>query len=217
MKKQFVVIGCGRFGEGVAKTLYEYGHEVLVLDHNEEVVQEIADEVTHAIQVDTTDESALKSIGLRNFDVAIISIGSDLQASIMGTLIAKEEGVQTVIAKAQSNVHAKVLYKIGADRVVFPERDMGIRLANSLVTSNVLDYIELTQDYNVVEIEVLEEWIDKPLSELNLTNKYGINIIAIKHDDDINITPNADDTLKRGDIIIFIGDTESLIKLEGNK
>lgn len=217
MKKQFVIIGCGRFGQSVAKTLSEYGHEVLAIDKCEEIVQEISDYVTHAIQVDSVDENALKSIGIQNFDVAIISIGSDIQASIMATLIAKEEGVKTVIAKAQDNVHAKVLYKIGADRVVFPERDMGIRLANSLITSNVLDYIELTEDYNVVEIEALEEWEDKTLSELRLSNKYGINIIAIKQDKDINISPYADDVIRKGDIVIFIGDSESLKKLEGHR
>ena len=215
MRKQFVVIGCGRFGQGVARTLCEYGHEVLVLDDDEEIIQEVSEYVTHAIQVDATDESALKSIGIRNFDVAIISIGADIQASILATLIAKEEGVKTVVAKAQNNVHAKVLYKIGADRVVFPERDMGIRLANSLVTSNVLDYIELTQDYNVVEIEAPKDWLDKNLSELKLSNRYGINVIAIKQGDDINISPYAETVIKKGDILIFIGDTESLRKLEG--
>ncbi|AFS77927.1 Ktr system potassium uptake protein C [Gottschalkia acidurici 9a] len=214
MKKQFVVIGCGRFGQGVAKTLCEYGHEVLVLDEDEEIIQEVSEYVTHAIQVDATDESALKSIGIRNFDIAIISIGADIQASILATLIAKEEGVKTVVAKAQNNVHAKVLYKIGADRVVFPERDMGIRLANSLVTSNVLDYIELTQDYNVVEIEAPKDWVDKKLSELKLSNRYGINVIAIKQGDNINISPYAESVIQKGDILIFIGDTESLRKLE---
>lgn len=217
MKKQFVIIGCGRFGHSVAKTLYEYGYEVLALDHDEETIQEIAEDVTHAIQVDGTDEAALKSIGLRNFDVAVISIGCDIQASIMATLIAKEAGIKTVVAKAQDNVHAKVLYKIGADRVIFPERDMGVRVANSLVTSNVLDYIELTKGCNVVEIEALKEWLNKTLRELRLSNRYGINVIAIKHKDGLNISPYADDVVKEGDILIFIGDNDSFRKLENEK
>lgn len=217
MKKQFVIIGCGRFGQSVAKTLYDYGYEVLALDQDEEIVQEISDNVTHAIQVDGTDEAALKSIGIRNFDVAVISIGSDIQASIMATLIAKEEGIETVVAKAQDNVHAKVLYKIGADRVIFPERDMGVRVANSLVTSNVLDYIELTKGCNVVEIEALKKWTGKTLRELRLSNKYGINVIAIKHRDGLNVSPYAEDVVKEGDILIFIGDDESFRKLEDER
>lgn len=217
MKKQFVIIGCGRFGQSVAKTLYDYGYEVLALDRDEEIVQEIADHVTHAIQVDGTDEAALKSIGIRNFDVAVVSIGSDIQASIMATLIAKEEGIETVVTKAQDNVHAKVLYKIGADRVIFPERDMGVRVANSLVTSNVLDYIELTKGCNVVEIEALKRWVGKSLRELKLSNKYGINVIAIKHREGLNVSPYADDIVKEGDILIFIGDDESFRKLEDER
>ena len=217
MKKQFVIIGCGRFGQSVAKTLYDNGYEVLALDQDEEIIQEISEHVTHAIQVDGTDEAALQTIGIRNFDVAVVSIGSDKQASIMATLIAKEEGIETVVAKAQDNVHAKVLYKIGADRVIFPERDMGVRVANSLVTSNVLDYIELTKDCNVVEIEALKGWVGKSLRELKLSNKYGINVIAIKHKEGLNISPYADDIVKDGDILIFIGDDESLRKLEDER
>ena len=125
--KQFIVIGCGRFGSSVAKTLYKMGNDVLAIDGNEETVQSISDEVTHAVQADATDEHALRSLGIRNFDVAVITIGSDIQASIMATLIVKEMGVKFVVAKAQNELHAKVLYRIGADRVVFPERDMGIR------------------------------------------------------------------------------------------
>lgn len=217
MKKEFVVIGCGRFGQSVAKTLNNYGYEVLALDKDEEKVQEISEYVTHSIQVDGTDEAALKSIGIRNFDVAVVSIGSDIQASIMATLIAKEEGIDTVVAKAQDKVHAKVLYKIGADRVIFPERDMGVRVANSLVTSNVLDYIELTEGCNIVEIEAFKSWENKTLRELRLSNKYGITVIAIKHDKGLNISPYADDIIQKGDIIIFIGDNESFRKLEDER
>ncbi len=217
MKKEFVVIGCGRFGYSVAKTLYENGHEVLALDKNEEKIQDISDDVTHAIAVDGADEVALKSIGIGNFDTAIISIGSDIQASIMATLIAKEEGVETVVAKAQTNVHAKVLYKIGADRIIFPERDMGVRVANSLVTSNVLDYIELTKGCNIVEIEAFKKWENKSLKELKLSNKFGINVIAIKHEEGMNISPYAEDIIREGDIIIFIGDNESFRKLDDAK
>ncbi|MGF7059556.1 potassium channel family protein [Brassicibacter mesophilus] len=212
--KQFVVIGCGRFGTSVAKTLYSQGFDVLAIDKDPEIIQEISDSVTHAVQADGIDENTLKSLGLRNFDVAVISIGSDLQASIMATLIAKELGVQTVIAKAQNDIHGKVLYKIGADRVVFPERDMGVRVAHNLVSSNILDYVELSPDYSIVEISAIEEWEGKTLKELRLPTRYGVNVMAIKQGKDINISPYADDVINHGDILIVIGNIEQLATLE---
>lgn len=212
--KQFVVIGCGRFGSSVAKTLYNQGYEVLAIDGDEEKVQEISDSVTYAAQADVEDEQALKSLGIRNFDVAVISIGSNIQASIMATIIVKEMGVKTVIAKAQNDVHAKVLYKIGADRVVFPERDMGVRVAHNLVSPNVLDYIELAPDYGIVEITAIKEWENKTLKDLKLPSRYGINVMAIRHNDNMNISPYADDIIKPGDILIVIGNNEDLSKLE---
>ena len=156
--RQYVIIGCGRFGSSVAKTLYKMGHDVLAIDSNEEIVQYISEEVTHAIQADATDERVLKSLGIRNFDVAIITIGSNIQSSIMATLIVKELGVKYVVAKAHNEIHAKLLLKIGADRVVFPERDMGMRVAHNLVSSNILDYIELSPEYSIMEITPPNEW-----------------------------------------------------------
>lgn len=212
--RQFVVIGCGRFGASVAKTLYSLGYDVLAIDKSEERIQEISDSVTHAVQADAIDENALRTLGLRNFDVAIISIGSDIQASIMATLIAKELGIKKVIAKAQGELHGKVLYKIGADRVIFPERDMGVRVAHNLVSSNILDYIELAPDYSIVEIAVMEEWAGKTLRDLKLPTRYGINVMAIKHGKDINISPYADDVINADDVLIVIGNNEDLRKLE---
>lgn len=211
--KDFVVIGCGRFGQSVAKSLYAKGHDVMAVDIDPEKVQDISDCVTHAIEVDAMDEAALKTIGVRNFDVAVVSIGSDIQASILTTLIVKELGVKHVVAKAQNDIHAKVLYKIGADRVVFPERDMGVRLAHNLVTNNVLDYIELDPNYSVIEITALREWEGKTLKDLQLPTEYGVNVMAIKCGDDINISPYAEDVIKHGDILIVIGSTENINKL----
>jgi trk system potassium uptake protein len=211
--KDFVVIGCGRFGQSVAKSLYAKGHDVMAVDIDPEKVQELSDYVTHAIEADAIDEAVLKSIGIRNFDVAVISIGSDIQASILTTLIVKELGVKHVVAKAQNDIHAKVLYKIGADRVVFPERDMGMRLAHNLVTNNVLDYIELDPNYSVIEITALRDWEGKALKDLQLPTEYGVNVMAIKCGDDINISPYADDVIKSGDILIVIGSTENINKL----
>lgn len=212
--KQFVVIGLGRFGESVAKTLYGLGHDVLVIDMDEDRVQEISDSVTHAVQMDATDESALRTLGLRNFDVAVVTIGSNIQASVMVTLLVKELGVKYIIAKGQSDLHAKVLYKIGADRVVLPEKDMGVRVAHNLVSASILDYIELSPDYSIMEMKALEEWNGKTLKELKLRSKYGINVMAIKKDDDINISPSADEVISDDDIIVAIGSAGDLAKIE---
>lgn len=212
--KQFAVIGCGRFGSSVAKTLYNEGHDVLVIDKDPVIVQEIADQVTYAVQVDTIDESALKSLGLTNFDVVIVSIGADIQASILTTLICKEIGVKKIIAKAQTEIHGRLLNKVGADSVVFPERDMGVRVAHNLVSPSILDYIELSPDYSIVEISVLDEWEGKSLLDLRLPSKYGVNILAIKHKNDINISPNANYKIVLGDVLVVIGNNKDLSKFE---
>lgn len=213
--KQFVIIGLGRFGSSIAKTLYSLGNDVLAIDKDEDIVQEIADSVTHAVQLDATDENALRSLGIRNFDVAVVTIGDNIQSSIMATLLVKELGVKYIIAKGHSDLHAKVLYKIGADRVVLPEKDMGIRVAHNLVSANILDYIELSDEYSVMEIQVLDEWAGKTLNELKLRSKYGINVMAIKRGDEVNLSPAADDIIEENDIIVAIGSAEDLSKLEG--
>lgn len=213
--KQFVVIGLGRFGLSVAKTLYDLGNDVLAIDMDEDLVQEISDNVTHAVQVDATDENALRSLGIRNFDVAVVTIGANIQASVMVTLLVKELGVKYIIAKGNSDLHAKVLYKIGADKVVLPEKDMGVRVAHNLVSPSILDCIELSADYSIMEVKALEEWKGKNLSELKLRSEYGINVVAIKKGDEINISPSADDKVESGDVIVAIGSSEELRKLEG--
>lgn len=212
--KQYVVIGLGRFGTSVAKTLYALGHDVLAIDQDENLVQEISDSVTHAVQMDAMDENALRTLGVRNFDVAVITIGGNMQASVMVTLIVKELGVKYIICKGQSELHAKVLYKIGADRVILPEKDMGVRVAHNLVSSNILDYIELSPDYSIIEIEAPKEWYNRSLRELNVRANHGINVMAIKRNDEINVSPNADDMIETGDIVVAIGSTEDLTKLE---
>lgn len=212
--KQFAVIGLGRFGSSVARTLYELGYDVLGIDLDEEKIQNMADFTTHAVTADATDENTLKALGIRNFDVVVVSIGQDIQSSILVTLILKDLNVKYVVAKAQNELHGKVLYKIGADRVVFPERDMGMRVAHNLVSSNILDYIELAPDYSVVEIAAVPEWYNKSLRELNMRAKFGINVMAIKKDKDINISPKADDIIEEGDVLIVVGSNEDLKKLE---
>ena len=215
VNKQFVIIGLGRFGLSVAKTLYDLGNDVLAIDMDEDLVQEISDNVTHAVQLDATDENALRSLGIRNFDVAVVTIGSNIQASVMVTLLVKELGVKYIIAKGHSDLHAKVLYKIGADRVVLPEKDMGVRVAHNLVSDSILDYIELSADYSIMEIRALDEWQDKSLNELRLRSEYGINVVAIKKGEEINISPTADDKVEAGDVIVAIGSADELRKVEG--
>ncbi len=212
--RQFAVIGIGRFGFSIAQTLYALGCEVLAIDKEEEVVRDIADLVTHAVQADATEEQELKTLGLRNFDVVVVAIGADIQASIMVTLIAKELGVRYIVAKAQNSLHARVLYKIGADKVVFPERDMGTRVAHSILSSSILDYIELNPNYSLVEIAVNKKWDNKSMQELDMRGKYGINVIAIRHGDKINISPRGDDIIHQDDILVVIGKNDDIERLE---
>ncbi len=212
--RQFVVIGCGRFGGSVAKSLSKLGHDVLAIDKDEKIVQNISEHVTHAVVSSGTDEQALHSLGIKNFDVAIVSIGTDIQTSILATLIVKEAGIDYVVAKAQGNLHAKVLYKIGADRVVFPEREMGERVAHNLVAHNIIDYIELSKDYSIMELEVPKNWIGKSLIDLDLRVKHGINVMAIKHDEEINISPAAEDELDINDVLVVIGHVKDLGKIQ---
>jgi len=214
--KQFAVIGIGRFGSAVAERLYELGHEVLAIDTDEEAIQKISDKVTHSVAADATDESVLKSLGIRNFDVGVVAIGSDIQSSIIVTLMLKEMGVPYVVAKAQNDTHAKVLLKIGADRVVFPERDMGERVAHNLVATNIMEYIELSSEHSILEFIVPRNWIGKDLRDLNLRAKYGVNAVGIKNTENnhINISPKADYEIKEGDILIVVGNNDDLKKIE---
>ena len=211
--KQFIVLGLGRFGSAVATTLVELGQEVLGVDHNKEKVNDLKYKITQAVQADITEERALKELGVSNFDTAIVAIGSNLETSILVTMMLKEMGLKYIIAKAQNNLHAKILEKIGVDKIVFPERDMGRRIAGNLVTPNIKEYIELEPDYSIIEIEALPEFVDKNLSTLDLQNKYGISVLAIKTGNSFNISPRAKNVIKKGDFLIVIGNTKTITKL----
>lgn len=212
--KQYAVIGLGRFGSSVAKALYDLNYDVMAIDMDEERIQENMNNVTHAVQADSTDEIALKSLGIRNFDVVVVAIGQNIQASILTTLIIKEMGIETIVVKAQNQLHAKVLYKIGATKVIFPERDMGVRVAHNLVTPNILDYIELSEEYSIVEILSSDIMADKTLIELNIRARFGCNVMALKNDNYINVSPSAQDKIKTGDIMVVIGHNKDLRKFE---
>lgn len=204
-KKDFVVFGLGKFGASVAQTLAKNDCDVLAIDIEEDVVQEIADKVTHAVQADVTDQDALNALGVRNFDVAIIAISNNIQASIMATILAKELGVPYILAKAQNNIHKRVLEKVGADSVVFPEREIGVRIANSLISERFVDYVELSEDYSIAEITCIPEWDGKSLIALNMRSTYGINVMAIRKGEDIIVTPGPNEVLSSDDILVVIG------------
>jgi trk system potassium uptake protein TrkA len=170
--------------------------------------------VTHAVQADSTDEQALKNLGIRNFDVVIVAIGQDIQASILTTLVLKELGVNYIVVKAQNERHGKVLYKIGADKVVFPERDMGVRVAHSLISPNTLDFIELAEDYSIMEIVAPKFTEGKTLKEVDFRARFGVNIMAIKTGEEFNIAPRAEDSIKKGDILVIIGHNDDIKRLE---
>lgn len=217
MKKQFAIIGIGRFGSSVALSLTQLGYDVLAVDADEGKIQAISQCVTHAVQADPTEEEALRAIGIRNFDVVVVAIGQDIQASILTTLILKELGVKMLIVKAQNELHGKVLRKIGADKVIFPERDMGQRLAHALISPNILDFIELSDNYSIVEIRATPLLIGKSLNQLDIRTGYGCNVMAIKSNDGtMNITPSADDLIQPTDILIVVGHNDDLNRLEKN-
>ena len=206
LNNQFIVLGLGRFGMSVAKTLAENGCEVLAVDNNPETVQNALEFVTHAVKADVTDEIALKSLGIGNFDVAVIAIGSSLEASIMSTLIAKEAGVKYVVTKATDARSKKVLKKIGADRVIFPEREMGVRVANSLLYGNFFEFIELSDEFGIAEVPPIKEWIGKTIAGCEVRARYGLNIVAIKHNEKVDVTPSATYVFKEDDIVIVLGE-----------
>ncbi len=213
MKKQFLVIGCGRFGTSIALKLMDMGADVMIVDKQEDNVQGLLGKVTYAVQADATDEIALSNLGIRNFDTAIVCIGEDIQASILVTMMIKELGIRMIVAKAQSETHAKVLYRIGADRVVFAEREMGIRVAKSLMSQNVMDFIEFAPDYSVVEVAPMPEWIGKNLIQLNMRAQYRVNVMAIKRGTQINVNVMADDTIRAGDVMIIMGHNKDIDRI----
>ncbi|MDG0871980.1 TrkA family potassium uptake protein [Paenibacillus thiaminolyticus] len=213
-KKQFAIIGMGRFGSSVAQNLSNMNFEVLAIDSSEQKIQEVMNIVTHAVSADSTDEDALRALGIRNFDVVVVAIGQDIQSSILTTLILKDLGVPMIVVKAQNELHGKVLSKIGADKVVFPERDMGARVAHHLISPNILDYIELSEDHSIVEMRASSLMIGMNLKELDIRARFGCNVMAIKNNGKTNISPYAEDRIKDGDILVIVGQNNHLKNLE---
>ncbi|MGI6550205.1 MAG: potassium channel family protein [Syntrophomonadales bacterium] len=211
-KKLFVVIGLGRFGSSVAQTLFSMGYDVMAIDLDEELIDQMKDKVTYGVTADALEERVLESLGVRNFDVAIVAIGNDIQASILITLTLKELGVKRVVAKAINERHGRVLEKLGADKIVYPERDMGERVAHYLVSANLLDYIEISDKYSLSEVTTPQNMVNKSLKQTNLRVKYGVNVIAIKRGDNLIVAPPGEEVLKPEDVLICIGRTQALDK-----
>lgn len=213
-KKQVVVIGLGRFGSSVCKELYQLGHEVMALDMDPEKVEDVAEFASQATVADATDKSQLKALGVRNFDQAIIAIGDDLQASVLCTLMLKEIGLEKVWVKARDMQHKKILEKVGADRVIQPEYEMGIRTAHHVDSEKIVDYIDLSKDYSIVEMAATEKIAGKSLLQLDIRVKFNCIILAVKKGEDVNIAPRPDDVVGVGDILVVMGHRNDLKRLE---
>lgn len=205
MNKEFVVIGLGRFGGSIVGELVKQGAHVMAIDNSPERVDEFASIATQAVVANSTDEAVLKSLGIRNFEHVIVAIGEDIQASILTTIILKEIGVQQITVKAQNDYHEKVLRKIGADFVVHPERDMGIRIANNMLSSTVLDYLELSDEHSIMELKANDAIAGNTIIDLDIRAKYGINIVGIKRNSEIIVSPQAADEILLGDVMLVIG------------
>jgi len=211
-KKQFVVIGIGRFGASVARTLYTMGYDVMAIDIDEEVIEEMKDEVTYGIAADAQETRILESLGVRNLDVAVVAVGNDIQASILISLALQEIGVPKVVAKAIDDRHGRLLEKLGVDKIIYPERDMGERLAHYLVSTNLLDYIAISDKYSLSEVIASDRLINKTLKETNLRVKYGVNVIALKRGERLIISPPGEEFIKADDVLICIGKTSDMDK-----
>ena len=212
--KSYVVIGLGRFGSSLARQLCKLGAEVLALDVKGDLVQQVAGDVTHAVVGDAQDKEVLRALGVRNMDCAVIAIGDNLAASVLITMNLKELGIPFVVCKAHDETHRKVLEKLGVDRVVIPEQEYAQRLARTLNSHNVLDYIELSEDFGILDVPAPESWIGKTLRELNIRAKLGVNIIAVENEGKTNVSPAADYLILAGDTLVVLGDNVALEKVQ---
>ena len=215
MKKQYAVLGLGSFGLSVALTLEKMGGEVIAVDHSYEKIQEVADQVSYAIRADVTDPDAMKELGNRNLDVVVVAIGENLEAAIMATVLSKEMGIPYVLAKAKSNLQARILKKVGADVVVLPEYDMGARVAKNLISAAFTDWIELSSDFSLVETVVPKSWAGKTLAQLKVREEYDVNVVGLIKDDRIRVTLDPNEPLPGDGVIILIGANEKLEFLNG--
>ena len=212
--KSYLVIGLGRFGQSVSRQLCALGAEVLVMDMHSDLVQHVANDVTHAVVGDAQDKEVLRALGARNFDCAIVAIGDNLAASVLITMNLKELEVPYIVCKAYDETHRRVLEKLGVDRVVIPEQEYAQRLGRSLISHNVLDYIELSEDFGILDVPAPAAWQGTTLRELNIRAKLGVNIIAVENGSKTNVSPGADYAIQSGDTLVVLGDNVSLEKVQ---
>ncbi len=211
--KTYAVIGLGRFGSAAAARLEELGNEVLAIDTSEENVQRLADRVTHAVVGDARDEAVLRSLGVRGVDCAIVAIGSDIAASVLVTLSLKDMGVKQVICKASDEIHKRALERIGADHVVIPEREMALKLAQRLASPNLLDFIELSDEYGIAEAGIPDGWVKKTIRELDVRAKYHLDILGVRRRERLRLSPGADFKFSEGDAVVVLGRNEDLAEI----
>lgn len=212
--RSYIVVGLGRFGSEVARRLCELGCEVLVIDTRNELVQQLSSDVTQAAVADARDKEVLRALGAADFDCAIVAIGDSLGDSVLATMNLKELGVPYVVCKAHDETHRQVLMKLGADKVVIPEQEQACRLARNLSSPNVLDYIELSDAHGIIEVPAPASWIGKSLKNLNVRAELGVNIIAIKQGSSVNVSPGADYEILPGDVMVVLGDTAALDRVQ---
>lgn len=213
MKEGYAVLGLGRFGKTVALTLAEAGFQVMAVDIKEEAVQDVAEHVTYAVRGDVTEPDMVRSLGLGNLDGVVIAIANNLEASVMATLLAKESGASYVIVKGDNEIHKKILQKMGADKVVIPEQEMGINVARNMVLGRFTDLIELSADVSLVEMSMPASWVGKDLVELDLRGQYGVNVVAIKSAMGTDVTPSPTKPMERNQSILISGRNEDIQKL----
>lgn len=214
MKRDYAVIGLGRFGGSICKELSEVGKQVLAIDTSEVRIDQYKDIASYAVIADATNEKVLKELGIETIDHVIVAIGENIQASILTTVILTDLGIKKITVKAQNDYHERILEKIGAHQVIHPERDMGRRIAHSIISSNILDYLDLSDQHSIVEVKVGKKMIDRSLLDLNIRVNYGCNVVAVKHGNAINVSPNADYRLQKEDILIVIGSNNDISDFE---
>ena len=213
MRKQYAVFGLGSFGESVAVALQELGCEVVVVDNHMERIEDISPYVSYAVQADIEDPEVIRSLGARNLDGVVVAVADDMEASIMATLVSKEIGVPYVLAKAKNELHATILKKIGADAVIFPEMEMGVRVAKTLMSSNFADWIALSPDYSIIEIATPKEWVGKSLQQLDVRRSHDVNVVGIKIGEEVEVNPDPERTLQEDMTLIIIGSNYALEKI----
>lgn len=210
MRKQYAVFGLGSFGESVAVTLQQLGCEVVAVDNHMERIEAVSSRVSYAVQADIGDPEVIKSLGTRNLDGVIVAVADDMEASVMATLVSKEIGVPFVLAKAKSGLHATILKKIGADSIIFPEKEYGRSVARNLVSNEFADWLNLSPEYSIAEIAVPEKWIGKTLAELNVRRAHDVNVVGVKVGEEIQVNPDPYEVFRKGMVLILIGANEAL-------